>query len=216
MPSPTLSRRARAATAVVAVSVSASLVACSPSGKGGEETLTSTTPEETTEVTTSSAAESTAPSTETSTKRKRDDEKHLETVRTEFASLAPESLFDALDTCAETSLKGSYDCSGSEVGQFQFFTSESMAEDTSDVLTGLSSSRVVEDTPEKVVGWSMLGKTAVITVVDRTGGKVLQHMISSDVDDPEQRIYTLGLAEDDGSGVMTPAPRMEGSTARRS
>ena len=70
-----------------------------------------------------------------------------------------------------------------------------MAEDTAEVLTGLSSSRVVEETDEKLVGWSMLGKTAVITVVDKQEGKVLQQMVASDVDDPEQRIFMLGLAD---------------------
>lgn len=202
MPSSSLTRLA---CLPVAVALCASLVACSPKedpepAPAPEPATTSqeSSPEESpSEDTTQSSATST---TQTSTKkRNRDDESIVDTVREEFAALAPDSLFDELDTCVETSLKGSYDCSGSEVGQFQFFDSESMARDTTDVLTGLSSSRVVEESDEKIVGWSMLGKTAVITVVDKREGKVLQQMVSSGVDDPLKRIYTLGLAEREGT-----------------
>lgn len=119
----------------------------------------------------------------------------LEEVREEFASLAPASLFDALDTCTETSLRSSYDCSGKEIGQFQFFESDSMAKDTASVLEGLKSSTIVEEADDKLVGWSMIGRTAVITVVDVAEGKVLQQMMSSEVEDPRDRIYQLGLAE---------------------
>ena len=119
----------------------------------------------------------------------------LEEVRETFASLAPASLFDALDTCTETSLRSSYDCNGKDIGQFQFFESESMAKDTANVLEGLKSSTVVEETDDKLVGWSMIGRTAVITVVDVAEGKVLQQMMSSEVEDPRERIYELGLAE---------------------
>lgn len=41
----------------------------------------------------------------------------------------------------------------------------------------------------------MIGRTAVITVVDVAEGKVLQQMMSSEVEDPRDRIYQLGLAE---------------------
>ena len=51
----------------------------------------------------------------------------------------------------------------------------------------------------------MLGRTAVLTVVDSDKGQLLQQMVDSGDVDPEQRIYELGLAEDDGSGVKTPA-----------
>lgn len=119
----------------------------------------------------------------------------LEEVKETFASLAPESLFDDLDTCTETSLRRSYDCSGKEIGQFQFFESEAMAKDTANVLEGLKSSTIVEETENKLVGWSMIGRTAVITVVDVEEGKVLQQMMSSEMEDPRDRIYELGLAE---------------------
>lgn len=190
----------RLACAPVALALSVALVACSSKEEPTPEPTPSSTPATTstqtsTEETTTGSSEGSSTATSTSSKRRRDDAQVVEDVREKFASLAPESLFDDLDTCVETSLKGSYDCSGSTVGQLQFFASKSMAEDTADVLTGLSSSRVVEKTDEKLVGWSMLGKTAVITVVDKKEGKVLQQMVASDVDDPEQRIFMLGLAD---------------------
>lgn len=186
-----LSRALSAAAA--ALMLPAALAACS-----SEEPA----PAEPTTQDTAAPAEETTPTS----KNKRRDPEMVDEVRERFSTLAPASLFDALDTCTETSLKGSFECNGAEVGSFQFFESESMAEDTADVLTGLVSSRVVSETEDKVVGWSMLGKTALITVVDTDKGQVLQQMISSEQDDPEQHIYKLGLAEDDGSGVTTPTP----------
>ena len=137
----------------------------------------------------------------------------LEEVRETFASLAPASLFDALDTCTETSLRSSYDCNGKDIGQFQFFESESMAKDTANVLEGLKSSTVVEETDDKLVGWSMIGRTAVITVVDVAEGKVLQQMMSSEVEDPRERIYELGLAEKSAGESDTATASMTTSEA---
>ena len=45
------------------------------------------------------------------------------------------------------------------------------------------------------MGWSTLGTTAVITVVDNKEGMVMQQMISSDQEDPEEKIKELGLAK---------------------
>ena len=70
-----------------------------------------------------------------------------------------------------------------------------MAKDTANVLEGLKSSTIVEETDNKLVGWSMIGRTAVITVVDVEEGKVLQQMMSSEMEDPRDRISELGLAE---------------------
>lgn len=123
------------------------------------------------------------------------DPKSVTEVQEKFSSLAPDSLFEQFDSCTSTGLKGSYDCSGSGVGQFQFFDSTSKAASTTQLLTELRSSRVVEDTGRKVVGWSTLGTTAVITVVDNDEGLVMQQMVSSDQEDPETKIYELGLAE---------------------
>ncbi len=197
MPSQSLTRLA---CIPAALALSVTLVACSSKEEPAPEPTPPSTPETTTatsstEETTTESSESETTETSTSGKRRRGDEKVVDDVREKFSSLAPESLFDDLESCVETSLKGSYDCSGPTVGQLQFFASKSMAEDTAEVLTGLSSSRVVEETDEKLVGWSMLGKTAVITVVDKQEGKVLQQMVASDVDDPEQRIFMLGLAD---------------------
>ena len=54
---------------------------------------------------------------------------------------------------------------------------------------------MVEDSGDRVVGWSTLGTSAIITVVDNREGLVMQQLISSDQEDPRQRIYDLGLAK---------------------
>ena len=71
----------------------------------------------------------------------------------------------------------------------------SKAKQTTQVLTELRSSQVIEDDGDRVVGWSTLGTTAVITVVDNKEGMVMQQMISSDQEDPEEKIKELGLAK---------------------
>ncbi|MGV0346515.1 hypothetical protein [Corynebacterium coyleae] len=168
-----------------------------------------TTPETTTsETTTIAASESgtasesaseTASSTSTSSsKREKADssaEATLEKVRERFASLAPEEFFDQFEGCGAGGISGSYDCQGDEIGQFQFFDSESKAASSTQLLTELRSSRVVEDSGDRVVGWSTLGTSAIITVVDNREGLVMQQLISSDQEDPRQRIYDLGLAK---------------------
>ena len=208
MLSPTLTRRtiARRACIPAALVLALGLSACSsneeepaePTTESSEapETTESTSSEEDSETTTTST---TSPAAETSSKGRwmngGGSANKLEEVRETFASLAPESLFDALETCTETSLRSSYDCSGKEIGQFQFFESEAMAKDTANVLEGLKSSTIVEETDNQLVGWSMIGRTAVITVVNVEEGKVLQQMMSSEMEDPRDRIYELGLAE---------------------
>ncbi|WP_018296171.1 hypothetical protein [Corynebacterium lubricantis] len=171
------------------------------------EPTTSASPTEATETesptstetsTSKSSTTSTSETTRNSTASERDDEaasdEILAQVKETFAPLAPESFFDGFVTCSESGISGSYDCAGPEVGQFQFFDSDSKAASTTQLLTELRSSRVVEDTGRKVVGWSTLGTTAVITVVDNDEGLVMQQMISSDQEDPEERIYELGLS----------------------
>lgn len=112
-----------------------------------------------------------------------------------FAPVAPKELFALFDRCDSTGGDDSYNCSGPEVGQFQFFRSHSKAKQTTQVLTELRSSQVIEDSGDRVVGWSTLGTTAVITVVDNKEGMVMQQMISSDQEDPEEKIKELGLAK---------------------
>lgn len=137
-------------------------------------------------------AAGTADATSTSKKQEAD---ALEEVRERFATLAPEEFFDQFDDCAAGGLSGSFDCSGEGVGQFQFFDSDSKAASTTQLLTELRSSRVVEDDGDRVVGWSTLGTSAIITVVDNEAGQVMQQLISTDQEDPRQRIYDLGLAK---------------------
>ena len=131
----------------------------------------------------------------TSTSGKKQEADALEEVRERFSTLAPEEFFDQFDDCAAGGLSGSFDCSGEGIGQFQFFDSDSKAASTTQLLTELRSSRVVEDNGDRVVGWSTLGTSAIITVVDNEAGQVMQQLISTDQDDPRQRIYDLGLAK---------------------
>ena len=154
-------------------------------------TLSSTTSSTRATERSSSATESTS----TSSSAKSRDENVLGDVRDRFSTLAPPEFFDQFDSCVAGGLSGSFDCSGDGIGQFQFFDSDSKAASTTQLLTELRSSRVVEDNGDRVVGWSTLGTSAIITVVDNREGQVMQQLISTDQEDPRQRIYDLGLAE---------------------
>lgn len=192
--------------------ISTSYISEDPTTSSDSET---TTPETTTSVTTTiaasesgtasesesaseSASETVSSTSTSSSKREKADssaEAALEKVRERFASLAPEEFFDQFEGCGAGGISGSYDCQGDEIGQFQFFDSESKAASSTQLLTELRSSRVVEDSGDRVVGWSTLGTSAIITVVDNREGLVMQQLISSDQEDPRQRIYDLGLAK---------------------
>ena len=110
-----------------------------------------------------------------------------------FGDLVPEEIFAEFDRCDPNGVEDSFNCSGSKVGQFQFFKSKTKASQTTQVLTELRSSRVVEDSGSRVVGWSMLGNTAILTVVNNDEGLIMQQMISTDQEDPEERLTELGL-----------------------
>lgn len=187
------------------------LAACT--GGGSTETSTEstaeTTPATTTEATTTSATtasssviETTESSTaETSTKESGETStskprmtKDVEAAYKAFSSLAPVELFEQFETCDPSGVEDSFACNGPEVGQFQFFDNASKATSTTQLLTELRSSRVVEDSGSKVVGWTTIGTMSIITVVDNDQGLVLQQMVSSDKIDPEERIYELGLS----------------------
>lgn len=188
--------------------ISTSYISEDPSSSSDSET---TTPKTTTSETTTtaesesdtaseseSASEMVSSTSTSSSKREKADssaEATLEKVRERFASLAPEEFFDQFEGCGAGGISGSYDCQGDEIGQFQFFDSESKATSSTQLLTELRSSRVVEDSGDRVVGWSTLGTSAIITVVDNREGLVMQQLISSDQEDPRQRIYDLGLAK---------------------
>lgn len=146
----------------------------------------------------SSAAESSEASEGASASKEPGNEKLEKSVSKAydiFAPVAPKELFALFDRCDSTGGDDSYNCSGPKVGQFQFFRSHSKAKQTTQVLTELRSSQVIEDSGDRVVGWSTLGTTAVITVVDNKEGMVMQQMISSDQEDPEEKIKELGLAK---------------------
>ncbi|MFW8574081.1 beta-N-acetylglucosaminidase [Corynebacterium pseudodiphtheriticum] len=111
-----------------------------------------------------------------------------------FGSLVPRSLFKEFDTCEAVGMQSYYNCTGASVGQFQFTESKSKAVSTLQTLTELRTSQVVDDSGDRVVGWSSLGSTVIITVVSTESGLVMQHMISGDAEEPEQKIKELGLA----------------------
>lgn len=162
------------------------------------ESESDTASESASETVSESASETVSSTSTSSSKREKADssaEATLEKVRERFASLAPEEFFDQFEGCGAGGISGSYDCQGDEIGQFQFFDSESKAASSTQLLTELRSSRVVEDSGDRVVGWSTLGTSAIITVVDNREGLVMQQLISSDQEDPRQRIYDLGLAK---------------------
>lgn len=205
-----MSHRRILAPALLAASVA--LTACgggsdeatetpAPSEQSESAEPTTSAEETETEETSSSSATGAASSTSTraSTSKKSDDKEAADETVAEvaetFASLAPESLFAQFETCSKTGVSGSYDCSGAEIGQFQFFDSEAKAASTTQLLTELRSSRIVEDDGERIVGWSTLGTSAIITVVDNERGQVLQQLVSTEQEDPRERIGKLGLAE---------------------
>lgn len=174
-----------------------------------ESTTTTTQTTASTMSTTSRAATGTSASGAaaatgaSASKSSNKEEQALREVAEQFSTLAPAEFFERLDTCTSTGIAGSYDCSGEGIGQFQFFASDSKAASTAQLLTELRSSRVVEDSGARIVGWSTLGTSAIITVVDVDKGQVLQQLTSADQGDPRERIYELGLAEQVDS-VSTP------------
>ena len=181
------------------------LVGCSPSTTTDPDPSTATTPEAESapQLTTATStqlhtAESTASAekTTTSSSSSKDEDLLAEVIET-FGSLAPAQLFESLEGCAPNGIPDSYYCDGESVGQFQFFDSDVKATSTAQVLRELSSSRIMEESGNKLVGWSALGSTAIITVVEERKGLVMQQMISSDKVDPEERIEDLGLISSD-------------------
>lgn len=221
-------RLTRTAVFAAAVALTAGLSACADGDEVEETTVAETTATQTSTTPdaapTTSTTPTTTPTTETETESESESESPTSTPRgtqnasegdglaenvaeaaERFGSLAPASLFEKFDDCTPTGLEGSYECSGPEVGQVQFFDSQSKAASTTQLLTELRSSRVVEDTGRHVVGWSTLGTTAVITVVDNELGLVMQQLVSSDIVDPEERIEELGLVEDVAKTTTAPS-----------
>ncbi|WJY67520.1 hypothetical protein [Corynebacterium auris] len=196
---PRSARRLAAAAALPALLLAG--CAGEPAGGSGVETTNTTTSTEQTTVSSPSSATSSARATETSSS----ESELVSDVAEHFSTLAPASLFEELETCNATDVDGSFDCSGPDIGQFQFFDSESKAASTTQLLTELRSSRIVEDDGERVVGWSTLGTSAIITVVDNDKGQVMQQLISTDQEDPRERIEKLGLVNNP-EATSEPAP----------
>ncbi|MDK8469140.1 beta-N-acetylglucosaminidase [Corynebacterium accolens] len=211
---------ARTATAAVLLGLSVAAASCSSDADAPDDAPVETTPAVSTttsendeDSTASSTESSVASSSESESADKDEDEASEESTTSEpsaggeldksvakvydvYKSLAPKDLFAQFERCDSTGGDSSYNCSGPKVGQFQFFKSHSKASQTTQVLTELRSSHAIEDDGDRVVGWSTLGTTAVITVVDNKEGLVMQQMISSDQVDPEEKIKDLGLVKD--------------------
>lgn len=193
-----------ASSTTSAASSSASTTTTAPTTTSATESATSSATTSATTASSASASSSTSKSTATSaTSTAKEENSTLDEVAEHFATLAPASFFAQLDECTEGGFDGAYNCSGREIGQFQFFDSESKAASTTQLLTQLRSSRVVEDENDRIVGWSVLANSAIITVVDNKTGQVMQQLISTDDVDPRTRIYELGLAQQTGE-VSTP------------
>lgn len=193
-----------ASSTTSAASSSASTTTTAPTTTSATESATSSATTSATASASASASSSTSKSTATSTtSMAKEENSTLDEVAEHFATLAPASFFAQLDECTEGGFDGAYNCSGREIGQFQFFDSESKAASTTQLLTQLRSSRVVEDENDRIVGWSVLANSAIITVVDNKTGQVMQQLISTDDVDPRTRIYELGLAQQTGE-VPTP------------
>lgn len=168
-----------------------------------------TTSSKTTSTSASSTSSSSAPSDDKATPLSNKDEdstkepsseatfatKEVAEAARTYGSLAPDSLFEQFTECSHIKFDESTQCSGPEVGQFMFYANEAKAARTTQYLTELRSSRVVEDMGDFVVGWSTVGTTALITAIDNRKGLVLQHMMSSDDADPKETIFELGLAK---------------------
>lgn len=210
---------ARTATAAALLGLSVAAAGCSSDADAPDDAPVETTSAATTTTSendkesAASSTESSTSSTESESADKDEDEASEESTTREpsasseldksvakvydvYKSLAPKDLFAQFERCDSTGGDSSYNCSGPKVGQFQFFKSHSKASQTTQVLTELRSSHAIEDDGDRVVGWSTLGATAVITVVDNKEGLVMQQMISSDQVDPEEKIKELGLVKD--------------------
>ena len=203
---------AETTTTAATSAVSSTAAATSSTSPSSSTTAASTTTTAASSTTAAAASSTTSTSAQTSSRKTSattsaaagdTPESRVDYVAEHFATLAPASLFAQLDECTESGITGSYNCSGREVGQFQFFDSESKAASTTQLLTELRSSRVVEDKNERIVGWSVLANSAILTVVDNNSSQVMQQLISTDDVDPKTRIYELGLAEQVGE-VSTP------------
>ena len=204
--------RRRVGTPAVLAMALVVATACGGKDEPSEEPTTTEAPASSTVETTESPSESESESAEATTERtststtstaKKDDNGVAEVAK-QFSTLAPPEFFEKLDSCTPTGLPDAFDCSSSEMGQFQFMESESVATTSTQVLTELRSSEVVEDTGRFVVGWSTVGSSAVVTVIDNDKGQIMKQLLTMDREGPREHIYKLGLAKRP-EGATTPA-----------
>lgn len=167
-------------------------------------------PETSTPATTSSSEVTSETSTDVDTDFADED---IQAAYEHFGSLAPKSLFEDFDSCNPNGVDDSMACSGPNVGQFQFFDSDAKASSTTQLLTQLRGAKVVSDEGDRIVGWSTLGTTAIITVVEPDDGLVLQLMVDTDEVDPTERIYELELAASDEDATSTAESSSASSTS---
>ena len=204
--------RRRVGTPVVLAMALVVATACGGKEEPSEEPTTTEAPTTSSAETSASPSPSESESTEATTEgtststtstAKKDDNGVAEVAK-QFSTLAPPEFFDKLDSCTPTGLPDAFDCSSSEMGQFQFMESESVATTSTQVLTELRSSEVVEDTGRFVVGWSTVGSSAVVTVIDNDKGQIMKQLLTMDREGPREHIYKLGLAKRP-EGATTPA-----------
>ncbi|WP_293953671.1 hypothetical protein [uncultured Corynebacterium sp.] len=196
---------------------STSSVSAAPTTATSSTTATTDATAQVTPSTTAGSAEPTATGadeTSTSTQKAEKLSKDIEEIYEVFQTLAPRTLFEQFDTCDPNGVENSSACTGAEVGQFQFFANNAKAASTTQLLTELRSSRVVEDTGSRIVGWTTMGTMSIITVVDNDEGLVLQQMVSSDRIDPEERIYELRLVEPPEGWEPSPTSTVETSISK--
>lgn len=204
--------RRRVGTPAVLAMALVVATACGGKDEPSEEPTTTEAPASSTVETTESPSESESESakattegtsTSTTSTTKKDDNGVAEVAK-QFSTLAPPEFFEKLDSCTPTGLPDAFDCSSSEMGQFQFMESESVATTSTQVLTELRSSEVVEDTGRFVVGWSTVGSSAVVTVIDNDKGQIMKQLLTMDREGPREHIYKLGLAKRP-EGATSPA-----------
>ncbi|WP_083583985.1 hypothetical protein [Corynebacterium sp. NML130628] len=203
--------RRRVGTPAVLAMALVVATACGSKEEPSEEPTTTVAPATSSESTqspspseseTTKATETTEGTSTSTTSTAKKDDNGVAEVAKQFSTLAPPEFFEKLDSCTPTGLPDAFDCSSSEMGQFQFMESESVATTSTQVLTELRSSEVVEDTGRFVVGWSTVGSSAVVTVIDNDKGQIMKQLLTMDREGPREHIYKLGLAK-----------RPEGATA---
>lgn len=181
----------RLTAAAAALCAAAALAGCA--NQSVEEPAESATAEETPQSQTQAQTQPSS-SAPTSTTSQSSNNIEVSKVAEEFSTLAPAELFDKFDECVVVDRDSSYECTSTEAGEFQFFNQESKAASATELLTKLRGSEVVEEDGNRIVGWSSLGNSAIVTVVDNSKGQVMQRLATKGSEDPRQLIEEFGLA----------------------